>query len=239
MIKRIAILAGCLSTITAIAGFFGHVHPIGDSLAVFQLPLALIGAVLLWRAPLVLLTPAACIAAISVAIVFTPKLSTATPGPYTVYQKNLLYKLDDPQLLIDDILTRLPDVVMMQEVGEANQRVLEGLKEAYPNQLHCPYGSIGGTAVMTRWPVTGETECAEFGGLSAIKALSPEGPVWLVSLPLRWPYPYPQSNQVWELRPILQALDAPIILAGDFNMVPWSHSVRTILRATGTRYSGV
>jgi len=40
------------------------------------------------------------------------------------------------------------------------------------------------------------------------------------------------------MRPILEGLDAPVVVGGDFNMVPWSNLVADAQEATGTVYSG-
>lgn len=67
---------------------------------------------------------------------------------------------------------------------------------------------------------------------------TPDGPVWVVSLHLHWPYPMGQAAQVRALLPELAALKGPVVLGGDFNMVPWSHSIRAIAAATNTRRIG-
>jgi endonuclease/exonuclease/phosphatase (EEP) superfamily protein YafD len=66
----------------------------------------------------------------------------------------------------------------------------------------------------------------------------PDGPLWLVSLHLHWPFPYQQPDQVKWLLPILEALDDPVLIGGDFNMVPWSYTLKSVARATDTKLSG-
>ncbi len=223
----------------ALAGFAGALHPIADSLAIFQLPFALLGLVLLWRARRVVFWPAAVLTVLVATNVLWGKFAPTQPGPYTVYQKNLLFLLIDSQPIAADILAHSPDVITLQEVNTQNVGVLEALEGEYPNQGWCPSSSYRGTAVATRWPVLGDVLCSRTGGVTAIKAMSPSsGPVWLVSLHLHWPFPYQQSQQLEALLPLLENLDAPVILGGDFNMVPWANAVRAVARATGTTYSG-
>ena len=50
MIARVMTGLGVLAILAAAAGFGGAIHPLGDSLAVFQLPLALTGMVVLMLA---------------------------------------------------------------------------------------------------------------------------------------------------------------------------------------------
>jgi endonuclease/exonuclease/phosphatase (EEP) superfamily protein YafD len=56
-------------------------------------------------------------------------------------------------------------------------------------------------------------------------------PVWIVSVHLHWPWPYGQQDHVAELLPVLAGLEGPAVVAGDFNMVRWAHSVRQIAAA--------
>ena len=50
MIAGVMTGLGVLAILAAAAGFGGAIHPLGDSLAVFQLPLALTGMVMLMPA---------------------------------------------------------------------------------------------------------------------------------------------------------------------------------------------
>jgi endonuclease/exonuclease/phosphatase (EEP) superfamily protein YafD len=64
--------------------------------------------------------------------------------------------------------------------------------------------------------------------------LTPDnGPVWAVSIHLKWPFPYEQSEQSRVIAHHLQSLDGPVLIGGDFNMVPWGASVRLIGDAAG------
>ncbi len=231
--------AGLIAILGAAAGFGGSIHPVGDSLAVFQLPLALIGMVLLIPQRRAVFFPTAFVGAMCMLHVLGPKVIQSAPGPYSLYQKNLSFRQHEPGLVATDILRRSPDIVTLQEVNDANMVVLEALKAEYPGQGWCPFEFVGGVAVATKWPVIAEPVCADAGGLAALKARSPSGPVWLVSLHLHWPWLYGQAAQIDALLPVLAGLDAPVILAGDFNMVPWSALVRRVADATGTVYSSV
>jgi endonuclease/exonuclease/phosphatase (EEP) superfamily protein YafD len=71
-----------------------------------------------------------------------------------------------------------------------------------------------------------------------MQAETPDGPLWVASLHLHWPFPFQQPEQVNHLLPILEALEGPVLLGGDFNMVPWSHAVDALAQATTTQMSG-
>ena len=67
---------------------------------------------------------------------------------------------------------------------------------------------------------------------------TPDGPVWLVSVHLHWPYPYRQPEQVELILPILERLEGPVIIGGDFNMVPWSNTMGRIEAAARAEVLG-
>ena len=47
-----------------------------------------------------------------------------------------------------------------------------------------------------------------------------------------------QAEQLARILPVLANLEEPMLVAGDLNMVPWSHALRTLSRATGTNRAG-
>ncbi len=236
-----------------VAGYGGALHPAGDSLAVFRVPLAgLAGLILLLLRrprPWVLFGLAVVVLALvprfwalvlgtaPVAVAGQESGQGAAPAVLTVYQKNLLFNRPDPKPLVADILARSPDIVTLQEVSEHNRPVLEALRQEFPYQQYCAYRAVGGPAVLSRWPaVPGSARCAY--GLSALQVETPAGRVWAVALHLRWPWPYGQAAQLDGLEPVLRALSGPKVIGGDFNSVAWSHALTRVARASGTRRVG-
>lgn len=234
--RRIGTLVGALAILAGLgvaAGFGGALHPMGDSFAVFREPLSLaaasLGVVALalgWRTGAV---PAGVGAAGLLTLLVGG--SGATGETLRLYQKNLLWLSASADAVIADALASEADAVTLQEVTDAIWAAT-----TVPNgwTVHrCAFGSVGGTAVLTTLPPAGDAPvCA--AGLSAIRVIGPSGPVWLVSIHLHWPWPYAQAEQVEALLPVLDGLEGPVIVAGDFNMVPWSHAVGRIEAVTGT-----
>ncbi|WP_157932989.1 endonuclease/exonuclease/phosphatase family protein [Roseovarius salinarum] len=236
-----------LSLALLAAGYGGAVHPAGDLLAVFRLPLAGIALIgLAWlRRPLVLVLPGLVLVATALGgqamMAVSPGGPVATPGGITLYQKNLLYRPTDRSAFLREIARTAPDVLTLQEVSRPNRSVLDALAPAYPERLLCPYTrGIGGVAVLSRWPVVpGSRWCASGpGGMAAMQLDAPRGRLWVVSLHLHWPWPRGQSAQVDRLIPVLAGLEGPVVVAGDFNAVAWSHTVARIARATRTERAG-
>lgn len=226
-------------------GFAGRVHSVGDSLAVFRLHIAA-GTVFWGVLTTIFVNRWAALPTVIAFLMAFPTLISYVPGDPSVmdtkasiYQKNLYFRLSDPDGIIQDILKSEVDIVLLQEVSTQNLVVLEQLREAYPNQGYCAFNRIGGTAVLSRWPMVGEGPiCPPRGGMAALRLESPIGPVWAVALHLHWPWPYGQARHVRSLLPELERLEGPVIVGGDFNMVPWGNSVKQIAEVTGTEVVG-
>ncbi|MDU8928442.1 endonuclease [Alisedimentitalea sp. MJ-SS2] len=233
-------VVACLSVV---AGFAGALHPAGDSLAVFQLPLSVVAAIaVIWtgwsrwlRWPLAL----ALTGLIGFHVASGIKPADASETGYALYQKNLLFVAGDRSSLVADIRASGATLVTLQEVTRRNRAVLDNLKADFPAQHFCPFARVGGVAVLSRLPkVPGSERCAERDGLAAMQVEGPDGPVWVVSLHLHWPWPYGQTDHVARLEPVLRGLEGPMLIGGDFNAVAWSHAVSRIEAVSGTRRLG-
>lgn len=229
MRTALTLLAG-LAALAVLGGYLGALHPLGDSLAVFRLQAA--GALALLSA-LVLFAGAARSGRLGMLLALVagaPVLwsygagDAAVTGGLRIYQKNVFYRNDDLAGLEQDIRAAAPDAVMLQEMSQPNLALLEALEPDLPHQLHC------GTAIATRLPpVAGSGLCA--AGLAAMQVEGPSGSLWLVSVHLRWPWPHGQAAQVRQLLPVLEGLEGPVVMAGDFNMVRWSATFAAMARA--------
>ncbi len=238
---RIAIALGVLALL---GSFLGRVHGLGDSLAVFRVPVALaVAAFAAMAFPLGarLASVAGALAALLALATVAPHWLThagraeAAGGAVTVYQKNLWFLLQDPREVVADILDADADIVTLQEVGPGSAPVLDALRATYPVQVRCPYAKVGGVAVLSRLPERpGNRNCAEGLGLVSVDLDTPEGPLRAASVHLHWPWPHRQPGQVAELAGLMRGWDMPAVIGGDFNMVRWSYAMREIGRASGT-----
>lgn len=162
------------------------------------------------------------------------------PGEYVLYQKNMLWNGSEPQAILDDILSVDPDFVTVQETSSWNEVVKDGLSAAFPHRLQCPTSGNGGIALYSRYPLSQpDTRCAFASGMVVALASLPDGrQIWVGSVHLNWPWPYPQADQVKRLEERLVELEGPMLIAGDFNMVPWGSSVRVIAKAAESERIG-
>jgi endonuclease/exonuclease/phosphatase (EEP) superfamily protein YafD len=220
-------------------GFCGGWMPLGDTLAVGRLHLAallVLAAAFLFklrarRLALIALVTAVLASGQIVAGFYPP--DAAASGRYTLYQKNLLGRAWPRYPLADEIVASNADFVTLQEVSDHNLRFMDKLFQAYPSKKHCDFRKVGGVTVMSRFPVVpGSAQCGDLDGLALMQVLLPHGEaVWIASLHLHWPFPYEQAEQVERVVARLKLLRGPVILAGDFNMVPWGSSVARVARA--------
>ena len=140
--------------------------------------------------------------------------------------------------LADDILASNAKFVTLQEMSVQNGPLFERMKEAYPYQHLCRF-SRGGTAVLSQVKPLHMAPCKTGYAMARITVdLGLDHPVDVMSVHLAWPFPDVQPVQVKDLLSDLQALENPVLIGGDFNMVPWSHTLSSVARSSGTRRAG-
>lgn len=239
--RNAAGLLGVLAIMALAGGYLGALHPIGDSLAVgraFAVIGVLLSAVLLNITGLQIASFAATLFAMICGMqVFLAYYLPGPPGRLLIYQKNMHFENLELEALAADIRAANPLGITLQEVSESNLALLEGLKDSYPHQQVCPWGSVGGVAVASRLPmIEGTGFCAP--GLAAMQVKTEDNQFWLVSIHLHWPWPYQQRDHLKTLLPVLAKLEGPVILAGDFNMVEWAYAVKALADVTQTKAAG-
>ena len=244
ILRRVSIIAFALTAGLFAASFAGALHPLGDSIAVFRLWIALgvMGSAALvvrgwlrWAA-----------VALLAATPFVQPLATQValdnargPYSYSLYQKNMQFQNDQLEALEQDIRDISPDVVLFQEVSRANLALFERLKPAYVTAAQCARRRTSSLTLLSKFPRTdAPILCPDVNGLLAVQVMSPDGPLWLANIHLRWPWPYDQPQNLAEIAPILEGLSGPIVAGGDFNSVAWSNTLRRVAQATGTRRMG-
>jgi endonuclease/exonuclease/phosphatase (EEP) superfamily protein YafD len=234
-----------LAIILVLLGYTGWLHSFGDSLAVGRGLAVAAVFVLAIAASMLGMRIAAFWSILFALLAGTPVVfATLWPGPtgsISVYQKNLRFDNSDLPALIADMRRANPMALTLQEVSQANLVLLEDLADLFPHQLVCPSSAVGGVAVASRLPpVPGAEVCVP--GLAAmqvtLKETNREIRVWIVSVHLHWPWPYGQSDHADILVQTLAGLDGPVLMAGDFNMVRWGHTVQRMARAARAEAAG-
>ncbi len=241
--KTLTILAFAFGALALIGGFMGAYHPLGDSLAVLR-PYALGGLFFaifgfaLWRQKKLAYISLALLAygGYSLRTVLVP---AAPVAGFSLMQHNNLFS-NDASGLVEFARENAPDIITLQEITTTAVPQLAALRPEYPYQVICPFGGFGGVAILSKYRFIGAQGegCVEGLGMVSARVAIPAGEVTVVSLHLRWPWPYGQAAQVAKMLPVLQALKGPVFVGGDFNMVAWSHTVAQIEAATQTKALG-
>lgn len=237
---------GCvvIGALALLASYAGEVHPVGDSLAAFR-PLILIGVIVAvlvswpWRTARFVGTAALLLGG------YQGAHAVLHEGPkeridLTLYQKNLLYRANDRSALIADIAASRADIITLQEVSRANLSVVSELSAQYPHQLLCGDFTVGQIAILSRFPLRGET-CSDTTGFARaiVAAGGALGDVQVISVHLLWPWPFAQQDQTRDLVAEMATFDSmPTVVGGDFNMVPQGRSVAWVEQVLGVARIG-
>ncbi len=244
--RVIVSIAAAFTGFFILFSFLAPWYPMADSVAHFRFHLTaimLLTAVLLavlrdWRhAGLSLSVSAAGIAGMAPAFPVWGNAAIAGAAPtISAVQLNLSFRNATPEAVAAFVRRERADIVTLQEVTARTGRVMELLKEDYPNRVLCPFARVGGVAVLSRLPkAPGAAQgCVEGQGLAWMRVMAGGRAVSVASLHLHWPYPFRQDRQIGELENHLRDIPRPVILAGDFNAAPWSHAVGRIAAATDT-----
>jgi endonuclease/exonuclease/phosphatase (EEP) superfamily protein YafD len=139
------------------------------------------------------------------------------------------------------ILREDPDIVALQEVSASETNGLRVLlHERYPYSLVCTVVHRCGAAIFSKraWATAGHeywsTDAPEMVWIQLDDA--EVGRLRVVGVHFALPYRAEwQTRQLRRLVAFRSALAGPVIVAGDFNMTPWSYRQQHLLAATGLR----
>ncbi|MGV6804429.1 MAG: endonuclease/exonuclease/phosphatase family protein [Ruegeria sp.] len=246
-VRSLIALCAALLIGLIILGFTGRYMAAGDSLALLR-PQA--GALLIVFTLFLMLVRAKRFALVS--LVFAVVAFGSIASGYgsasddcddtclTLYQKNLMTKAWPRYPLADDILESGAQIVTLQEVSSHNRKYMSNLFEHYPTSVSCQFRPEQSVAVLSDLPaVDGSEFCLPGYGVVGLQLETPNGdPVWVVSIHMAWPFPYNQFEQSQKIADYIKNLDGPVLIAGDFNMVPWGGSVTRIRMAADNQNFG-
>ncbi len=226
------IRAGAVCLLLAVLfGFAGALHPVFDSLSLLRLPLAV-------ACLLVLVFPMGARLRLMLAATVMLGAGTTVPmffgaqdgGDLRIYSKNIWYGNREIEALAADIRDSGADVVTLQEVSRVNRAMLTTLRDIYPHQHVCWFSGWSGIAVLSRAPIA-QTACSERRAVAAAQIDLGQGPFWVASIHLNWPFPYSNARSGAAAEDLIGQLQGPVVMAGDFNIFPWASSVQGMQQA--------
>lgn len=192
------------------------------------------------RALAVLSLVGAVISAVPVAAYVSMPARAAEAGSrsFRLVSFNVWFRNDDFRRIARYLESTQADAIVLQEVGKQGALELKALLPSYPHS-YLEGGHRYGAIVFARWPIVSAREVA----------LTPEGvraahvtlawgdaQVGLLGTHLRWPLGRGDSrlrNQDLQgLAAFARAQAGPLMIAGDFNVTPWSSHYRQALAAS-------
>lgn len=131
-----------------------------------------------------------------------------------------------------------PDAVVLLELTPSQAQMLVPLLPSYPH-YHIEPSRLG-AAVFTRWPMISaeSVSLAQGGAVAAHLTVDWRGtPVDVLGVHLNWPLG-PRNSQfrnqeLDSLARFSKAQQRPLVVAGDFNLTPWSEYFKDALAASG------
>ncbi len=244
ILLRLAALAGVAAIAGALSlGYLGWVHPAFDSFSHFRIHLAVLLLVAILPLAVLRFWPEAIFAmvlgigAIGSTLDFAERGTSiaeidarATPV-FRLFHLNLRFDNERPDLVLSAIGAHRPDVITFTEASTGWSEWLKVLEGAYPYQVICPPPSrIGGVAILSRRPFLSDSDeaCSDRGSFARIDIDFAGRPASVLAMHLGWPWPFGQQSHFDSIAQDLADLPDAAMLAGDFNAVPWSDTVRQV-----------
>ena len=259
MIMRLLLAAAILAcTAITVTGMLAPIYPPADFLNHFR-PFATAGAGVLLVAALALRASglawgAAMLAGVNALLLGLPLLWSAEPAERAAVGQALASSdgrdlkivtfnmaFGDANAVARFLLQEDPDIVLLQEVGARHAEALRGLlARRYPHGQSCAHLHRCAAAIFAKrgWVATGREGSSEDGPeMIWARFDDPEfGRFRVVGVHLTLPYRAErQTRQVDRLIALRGTLTEPAILAGDFNMTPWSYRLQRLLATAGLR----
>ena len=257
---RLGLVLGALGVATlAILALFGFAVPEFDLLnhaQIFLLPGTLIGlaivAVLLrgtLRSVAVIVVLVGLAASANVMLpefIGSRQARPAAPasGTVTMMTHNLFGMNYEMEKVIAAIRAEGPDIIVLQEYfGEQATDLHPLLLAEYPFFVRCRGGKRANLGLYSRIPFTQVDDGAcpnnAYGTTRTAHILAnfqtADGkPFSVITTHMDWPIPIArQHEQLDALSQVVDKIEGPMILAGDFNSTPWSYSLRDFVGRNG------
>lgn len=139
------------------------------------------------------------------------------------------------------ILSRAPDIVMLQEVTRAHAEAIHRrLGARYPHRHTCTHMWGCSQMLLSRHPWAEAHDVYRASGgpelISARFEGKALGKLHVHGLHMAWPFrPETQAQHVQRLIEHSRGIPGPAIYAGDFNLTPWSYQLQRLQWRTGLK----
>lgn len=246
-LQGIAVLAVALIWVALLAGMLGRRGWLLELLSHFRLHYVgaffVLAVVTIWMRR----TGAAIAAAIGFAVSAAPMLpyieSSATQAVaagerFRIVSFNVMFWNRNPAPFARYLERTNADAVFLQEVTPDLAQALPRLLPSYPHAYIDP--DWRGAAMLSRWPIVSAEwkPLAEAASRGALVRIDWRGQrIALLGVHLHWPMASRQARlrdqQLAALASYARGAAEPLIVAGDFNVTPWSPKYRDFVEQSG------
>lgn len=163
---------------------------------------------------------------------------SAAAAPIKVLTVNVSFRQFSARRLLEIIREANPDILVVQELTPHAETVLAELDTAFPNNRKFPAEGAYGIGVWSRFTLE-SSETFALGRVPAIEARvrGPAGAFTLIGVHLRAPTnarrAAARNQELLELAARTAAIEGPLVVAGDFNVTPYSPYFVEWLEASG------
>jgi len=164
--------------------------------------------------------------------------AVAAAAPVKILSVNVSYLPFSPRRLLEIIREENPDVLVVQELTPHAESVLAQLDKAFPQHRKFPADGAYGIGLWSRLMLESSTTFA-LGRVPAIEARlrGPTGAFTVFGVHLRAPTSerraLARNQELRELAARSAAVSEPLVVAGDFNVTPYSPYFLDWLEASG------
>lgn len=207
------------------------------AVAALTLPLLLFATGARWRAIGMLLIIVASLAQGAWIIQGQRALRAAATDPATrfqVFSFNVLANSEQGENVAEYIEESGFDLVVLME-SPGIERALQRLEKTLPYRIGCENSDTCDLTVLSRTPLADATVhlLGPFQRERFVTATTTiDGrPVTVAALHLSKPY-YDGAAvaELWQVSHVLESIEGPLVVAGDFNAAPWSNSIARFIR---------
>jgi endonuclease/exonuclease/phosphatase (EEP) superfamily protein YafD len=169
---------------------------------------------------------------------FAAEPVTAAAVTLKVLSVNVSYRAFSARRLLDIVRETSPDVLVLQELTPHAERVLADLDIAFPHYRKFPAPGPAGIALWSRYELESSATIA-IGRRPAIEARvrGPSSSFTVIGVHLSAPMTRrraaARNQELIGLARRISAIEGPLIVAGDFNITPYSPYFADWIEATG------
>lgn len=173
-----------------------------------------------------------------------PRPAAPASGTVRMMTHNLFGMNYEMAQVTEAILAEDPDIIVFQEYfGEQSTDLHPLLVSRYPYFVHCRGGKRANLGLYSRIPFEQELDGAcpdnAYGTARTAhiiaKFAEPDGDQFtVITTHMDWPIPVSrQQEQLGALSEVLDTIEGPLVLAGDFNSTAWSYALREFVSGNG------